>query len=204
MWGSAMKVPSGTWGVLAVGSAFLIGSIPWLLVSPSVLAGLFAAISAVVFAAALVDLLRRLAAMMRVADPEVTVPDRPLRVGEEFALSYRQVWKRATDVSRVRSELVLRETVQYTTQTTGEHPRTETVTKTHDQVAQGFVVAGQHFEPGQTINEYRKFRIPDDAMHTFTSSNNRIGWYLVVVVEIDRWPDYRWEHELTVLPEFAR
>jgi hypothetical protein len=41
-------------------------------------------------------------------------------------------------------------------------------------------------------------------MHTFTSSNNRIGWYLVVVVEIDRWPDYRWEHELTVSPELAR
>jgi hypothetical protein len=203
MWGSAMKVPSGTWAALALGSAFLIGSLLWLLISPSVPAGLFAAFSAVVLVGAFVDHLRRLAARVRIAAPEMTVPDRPLRAGEEFALGYRQSWKRAADVSRVRSELVLRETVQYTTQTTGEHPRTETVTKTHDQVAQGFVVVGQHFEPGQTINEYRKFRIPDDAMHTFTSSNNRIGWYLVVVVEIDRWPDYRWEHELPVSPELA-
>jgi hypothetical protein len=200
-----MKVPLGTWVWIAAVSGLLIGSILWLLVAPGVRPGVFAAFSAVLLVVGLADLIRRTVAMVRVAAPEVTVPDRPLRAGEEFALGYRQAWKRAADVSRVRLDLVLRETVRHTTQTTTErHSGTTTVTMTQDQVAQGFVAAGQRFEPGQAINEYRKFRIPEEAMHTFTSSNNRIGWYLVVVVEIDRWPDYRWEHELTVLPEFAR
>jgi hypothetical protein len=140
---------------------------------------------------------------VRVAAPEVTVPDKPLRVGEEFPLTYRQTWKRTADVSRVRVELVLRETVRYrTTETATEGPSsTRTVTKTHDRVAQGFVVAGQRFEAGQMINEYRRFRIPANGMHTFIAADNRIEWYLVVCLEVSRWADYRWEHELAVLPE---
>lgn len=106
-----MRVPSGTWGVIVLGSAFLIGAVVWLLVNPNLVAGAFAAVAATVLAVALVDLVRRTAPRMRLAAPEVTVVDGALRVGEEFGLSYHQTWKRATDVGRVRLELLLRETV---------------------------------------------------------------------------------------------
>jgi hypothetical protein len=122
-------------------------------------------------------------------------------VGEQFSVSYRQEWKRASEVSRIRFELVLRETAKYTT--SDGHGGTHTTTKMHDEVAQDFALAGQRFEPGQTINETYTFQIPANGMHTFTGYNNRIEWYVVACVEMARWPDYRWEHELTVLPELV-
>jgi hypothetical protein len=200
-----MQKRTGTSVVIAVGLALFVGSVLWLVVSPSVTAALVVAFAVFFLIMTTRDYLRRGVASTRVADPEVTVPGGPLRVGEEFGLGYRQTWKRATVVSRIRFELVLRETVRYTTQSsTNGGTSTQTVTKTHDQVAQGFTTAGRRFEPGQSINEDHRFRVPADAMHTFTAADNRIEWYLMVCVEMDRWPDYRWEHQLTVLPELLR
>jgi hypothetical protein len=187
----------GAWVVFIAGCVVVVISVISLIVSPGVIAVVALAVGVALVLSA-VGYSRRHIARMRVADPEVVVPDRSLRVGEEFSVSYRQELKRATEVSRMRFELVLRETARYTT--TDENG-THTGTKRHDEVAQVFAVAGQRFEPGQTINENCTFRIPANGMHTFTGNNNRIEWYVVACVEMHRWPDYRWEHELTVLPK---
>ncbi len=185
------------WVVFIAGCVVVVISVISLIVSPDVTAVVALAVGVALVLSA-VGYSRRYIARMRVADPEVVAPDGPLRVGEEFSVSYRQEWKRATEVSRIRFELVLRETATYTTTDNGG---TSTSTKHHDEVAQDFALEGQRFEPGQTINENCTFRIPANGMHTFTGNNNRIEWYVVACVEMHRWPDYRWEHELTVLPE---
>jgi hypothetical protein len=152
-----------------------------------------------VLAKAYFGYVRRSVARVRVAAPEVVVPDTPLRVGERFSMSYRQGWKRATEVTSIRFELVLRETAQYTTSTA--KGGTNTVIKTHNEVEQEFAIAGQRFAPGQEIYKTCMFRIPENGMHTFTADNNRIEWYVMARVEMGGWPDYRWERELRVLPE---
>jgi hypothetical protein len=142
--------------------------------------------------------LRPAVARMRIGAPDMAISNTRLRVGEEFSVSYRQTWKRAADVNRVVLQLVLRETVRYTR-------GTETVTENHDEIVQAFESPGRHFRAGEMINEHRGFRIPETGMHTFTrSGDNKIEWFVMVSVEIARWPDFTREYELIVLPEMAR
>ena len=201
--GIAMSKPDtfARWVAFVVGSVVVVGGVIWLIVNPGVGAVVFLAIGVFFVLGATGRYLRRGIVTMRVADPDVVVPDKPLRLGEQFSVSYRQGWKRATEVSGIRFELVLRETAQHTTYDSRSGP--STTTHTHDDVAQDFAVAGQRFEPGQVISETCMFRIPEkNGMHTFVATNNRIEWYVMACVEMQRWPDFRWEHELTVLPEF--
>jgi len=193
-----MSKSAGLW---ILGSALVVFSVVGLSIRPGVIPVLVLAAGVVILVIPTVGALRGGVARMRVAVPEADVPDTPLRVGEQFSVSYRQGWKRAGEVSRIRFGLVLRETVRYTT-SDGEGG-TSTSTKSHDHVAQDFAVAGRRFERGQTINETCTFRIPANGMHTFSAINNRIEWYVVACVEMPRWPDYRWEQKLTVLPELV-
>ena len=180
---------------VVVGAGCAVGSVVWLIVSPGVLAGLVLAVGVVILVIATI------ARLMPFSAPELHVPDKPLRVGEQFSVSYRQGCKRITDVSGIRLELVLRETAENVT--SGGQYGPNTVTKTHDEVAQDFAVAGRRFVPGQTIDETRTFRIPADGMHTFTAEHNWIEWYVVAHVEMPKWGDDSWEEKLTVLPELA-
>jgi hypothetical protein len=137
-------------------------------------------------------------ARMRVGAPDMAISNTMLRVGEEFSVTYRQAWKRATDVNRILFRLVLRETVRYSR-------GTETVTETHDNVLQHFEIPGRHVEAGETINDHVVLRIPETGMHTFLpSGDNRIQWFVQLSVEMAKWPDYVREYEVTVLPELAR
>lgn len=43
-------------------------------------------------------------------------------------------------------------------------------------------------------------QVPQDTMHSFEASNNKIVWRLVVTADVPRWPDPKDEYELTVLP----
>jgi hypothetical protein len=181
-----------------VGSGCVVGSVVWLIVSPGVLGAVLLAVGVVILVIATIGRL------MHFTIPELDVPDTPLRVGEPFSVSYRRRCKRATDVSRIRLELVLRETVEYTAEGRGrDGTYTYTETVTHDDITQDFVVAGRRFEPGQTINENRTFRIPADGMHSFTADHNRIEWYVVAHMDMPKSGDDSWEEKLTVLPELA-
>lgn len=190
---------SGNQPVLLVllGLIFVVVSLWPVLVgsgSPSMETVLFAAVGL----GAIAWGLRPAVARMRIGAPDMAISNTRLRVGEEFSVSYRQTWKRAADVNRVVLQLVLRETVRYTR-------GTETVTENHDEIVQAFESPGRHFRAGEMINEHRGFRIPETGMHTFTrSGDNKIEWFVMVSVEIARWPDFTREYELIVLPEMAR
>jgi len=189
-----MSKPARAWVAIAVGSGLVIGSVVWLIVSPGALAAIVLAVGVVVL---LIAIIRRLAHLTL---HEMDVPNTPLRVGEPFSMGYRQGFKRATDVSGIRFELVMRETAK---STTTDNKGSHTLTETYDELAQGFTVAGRRFQPGQTINETCAFQIPANGMHSFQANRNSIEWYVVSRVEIPGWPDYVWEEKLTVLPELA-
>jgi hypothetical protein len=74
----------------------------------------------------------------------------------------------------------------------------------HDDVMQGFTVAGRRFKRAQSINQSCAFQIPLNGMHTFYSSNHRIEWYVTARIEMPWWRDYLWQRQLIVLPEPGR
>jgi len=188
-----MSKPARAW--IVVGSGCVVGSVVWLILSPGALAGVVLAAGVVILVGAAI------ARLMPFTTPEMSVPGKPLRVGDPFVVNYRQRCKRATDVSDIRLELVLRETVQY--ETSGGENDSRTVTETHDDVAQAYTVAGRRFMPGQTISETCTFQIPVDGMHTFTAVHNRIEWYVAAHLIMPKWGDDLCEEKLTVLPELA-
>lgn len=191
--------PSGPLASLLGGFLFLLVSPVWLgsdnhpiIAVPSFVA--FAIIGLVLIGKGLQPAVAR----MRVGAPDMAISNTMLRVGEEFSVTYRQAWKRATDVNRILFRLVLRESVRYSR-------GTETVTETHDNVVQRFEIPGRHFEAGETVNDHVVLRIPETGMHTFLpSGDNRIQWFVQLSVEMAKWPDYVREYEVTVLPEMAR
>jgi hypothetical protein len=80
-----MSTPSRAWVAIVVGSGLVVGSVVWLIVSPGVLAAVFLAVGVVVVFIAVSRRLERLTLH------EMDLPNMPLRVGESFLVSYRQV-----------------------------------------------------------------------------------------------------------------
>ena len=192
-----LRLPGNLRADLLIGGLiFLVASLWPILVgsgSPSMMTVLGTAVGLGLIAYGFLPAVSRL----RIEAPEMSVSSTRLRVGDEFSMSYRQTWKRATDVNRIGFQLVLRETVRYTS-------GTETVTDVHDDVVQQFESQGRHFGVGEMIDDHFTFRIPETGMHTFIpSQDNRIEWFVKVTVEMASWPDFTWEHELTVLPEMV-
>jgi hypothetical protein len=190
---------TGEWIAFVLGAVFVAIAVGSLLSGPNVLAILFLAVGVFFLVRASVHYVRLGAARMRVAAPEVDVPSASLHVGQQFSVNYRQMCKHLIEAGRVRFSLVVRETAEYTT--SDSQGRTQTSTATHDATVQEFVLAERRFDSGETISESCTLCIPADGMHTFIADNNSIKWYITVCVEMGRWPDYRWEHEVTVSPE---
>ena len=128
-----------------------------------------------------------------------------LSAGDHFELAYQQKWKRFAEVDRVLVQLVLRETVQYTSVSDSDD-HGDTCTDRHDKVVQRHVTPGRRFQKGEICGGKHAFRVPPDGMHTFApTSNNRIEWYVMLAVEVPKWPGgLSFESEITVLPELRR
>ncbi len=56
------------------------------------------------------------------------------------------------------------------------------------------------FDPLEILSGVLELRIPDDTMHTFEASNNKINWAIHVRGEIRRWPDVSENFPLVVHP----
>ena len=135
-----------------------------------------------------------LMARARVTRPEVALSTQAPRVGEVVTLSYQQNFRTATEVKGIRFQLILREKATY-------RRGTDTVTVTHDNVAQEFQVDGRRFEAGEGFQDRREFR--PLGMHTFNASNNKLDWLIHVQVEMAGWPAFVEEYPLQVAPELA-
>jgi D-lyxose ketol-isomerase len=130
---------------------------------------------------------------LRYAPPELHVSQQQLRPGDSFSLSVRQGFKRGTDVQGATIRLVLREWARY-------RRGTDTVTITHDHEIERFDHGARRYEGGQTFADERAFTIPPDAMHSFSASNNKLTWLLLLEIRA-RGADASEQFELTVLPQ---
>ena len=137
---------------------------------------------------------RVLLARARVTRPEVALSTQAPRVGEVVSLSYKQNFKSATDVQGIRFQLLLREKATY-------RRGTDTVTVTHDNVAQEYQIAGRRFEAGEGFQDQRQFQ--PLGMHSFSASNNKLDWLIHVQVEMAGWPAFIEEYPLQVSSELA-
>src|SRR5215207_10228659 len=200
-WGMKLNVAGRKVEVWSVVSSlvFLGIAIFWLDVSIGFIA-IFAILTVFSFFGSPVDWGRRARsglAMTRAGRPVVAVPTGPLSIGDHFEVSYEQNWKRATEVDRIVVQLVLRETVRYTS-------GNDTHTERHDEVVQRHETPGRRFQAGEVFGETYAFQIRPDGMHTFApSQDNRIEWYVLFAVELSQWPDLQREYEIQVQPQVA-
>lgn len=145
----------------------------------------------------LVFAVRPLIAAARVNKPEIALSNASPRIGEDLVLTYRQTFKRATDVASIALQLIFRESATY-------QRGTDSVTVTDDKVIQQFDYPGRRYEAGEPFNVRREVRIPDDAMHSFTATHNKLLWFIRAQIKMQGWPDFVEEYALTVLPEMTR
>jgi len=87
---------------------------------------------------------------------------------------------------------------EHATYVVGTDTRTETRTVFEKQL----VESGATRVSGARPLELRaRLTVPDDAMHSFEGSRNRVTWVLHLHGEVERWPDFDREASFLVLPE---
>jgi hypothetical protein len=119
-----------------------------------------------------------------------------LRRGDTLTLRYRHIFKQDTTIELLRFQLVLREWVRYT-------QGTSTYTDTRDIVMDEDWHEMLDVHEGLSIDREVQLRVPDDAMHTWSMSDNKLSWLLKLEVDLPGWLDFQEHYELKVIPEVA-
>ena len=153
------------------------GDAPWF---AKLIIGLFAAVGLAVMIAAI----KKLMAEAKLHPPEITVSVQPLHLGEEFTGQFSQAAKSQATINNVSTKLICRESATY-------RSGTDTTTVTHDVHSEEFTLADiQNADALTGLKGNFQFRIPEDAMHTFTGNKNTIQWMLETHTDVAGWPDY--------------
>jgi hypothetical protein len=175
---------SRLFNILASGSTFLICILPTML--PFLFIGgwiLFRVVNPMV-------------AKARVERPEVIISKGAVRVGESFRVTYRQPFKYAADVEKILIQFVLRETAIY-------RRGSSTYTAVHNHMHFEQTYPGRSYQSGQLFEDSLELQIPADGMHTFQAANNKLQWFVHVEIDFAKWPDYKDDFEVQVLPEMV-
>jgi len=135
-----------------------------------------------------------LIARTRVSAPDIAISSASLRAGEEFTLTYQQLFKGNVEVKRIAYQLIFRETAIY-------RRGTDTVTVHHENVIEEIEIPGRQFQAGESFNDLKRLHIPNEAMHTFVANRNKLQWFIKAKVEMAGWPDFNEEYPLVVAAE---
>ena len=150
--------------------------------------GLFMLIGLAIVAGAIKMALAR----SKLHPPQVTLSVQPLRVGEPFSGRFLQQAKGRARIDRVKLQLICRERATY-------RRGTNTHTATHDAYTEEVSLAeSTDANSVQPIEGEFQFQIPDDAMHSFSASRNKIQWLVTTTTEVAGWPDYSATFEVSV------
>jgi hypothetical protein len=133
-------------------------------------------------------------AKARVEPPEVIISKDSLRVGESFRATYRQAFKFTADVDKILIQFILKETATY-------RRGTNTYTAIHNHTHFEQTYPGRQFQKGQLFEDSLQLQIPEDSIHTFLASRNKLQWFIHVEIDFAKWPDYKEDFEVKVLPE---
>lgn len=130
--------------------------------------------------------------------PSVTISQSPLYLGEFFTAEVVQRVKKAATIQSVTVTLLCREWVQYT-------QGTDTRTETHDvyTVKKTLDLRGT-IAPPDSIRGRLEFQIPEEGMHSFTASDNRVIWLIHMHTDVADWPDYSADFELSIAPRLVK
>jgi hypothetical protein len=142
----------------------------------------------------LYKLLNPVVAKAKVEPAELIVSKDTIRVGETFRVTYRQGFKLAADVEKIQIQFVLRETATY-------RRGTNTYTAVHNHPHFEQTYPGRRYENGQRFEDSIELAIPKDSMHTFIASRNTLRWFIHIEIDFAKWPDYKEDFEIRVLPE---
>jgi len=138
--------------------------------------------------------IRPFIASSRLSKAEITLSTTTPCVGDEVTFTYSQVFKRATEVELIQFKLILRESAHY-------RRGKNSYTVTHDNVIQDFGYPARRYEESERLNVRRDWIIPDDAMHTFRGTHNKLLWFIQAQIKMKGWPDYVEEYEIEVMPK---
>lgn len=138
--------------------------------------------------------LRSRVAAMRIGQPELTISNTTLRVGDPFTVMHQQTFRSSGNLTGIQVRLLLRESATY-------RRGTDTVTVTHDHEVQKLDLPPMTFSSGQLFAQNYQLQIPARAMHTFEANRNKLRWYVKVHIGLAGWPDFDEEYEVKVLPE---
>jgi len=121
--------------------------------------------------------------------PHLTLtPGRP-RLGDQLRIEWRFSGK-ASRISRLHIVLKGREEATY-------QRGTDTVTDKKSFAAFDLVDTTNDWEIGKGVAE---ITVPEDTMHSFAATHNKIVWTLEINGEIRRWPDVDEAFPVTILP----
>ncbi len=158
---------------------------------------IFVVVLEVVGLGVLAAFLHQLLARRKVADPEVFISVQPVYLGETFTVRLRQQFKGRCQLNSITLKLLCREEATY-------RRGTNTYTDQHEVFEQVHTVAqARQVQAGDVLEEELSLTIPEDAMHTFAGTWNKILWYLHIHVDIASWPDYREDFHFHVAPRRA-
>lgn len=134
---------------------------------------------------------------LRIGQPEITISEQMLRVGESFTVDLFHSFKSSVQVDDIRLELIFRETATY-------QQGTDTRTVTHNHVIAEFEEPGGHFQSGHLMQKNYNLQIPRDSMHTLKVRRNKLEWFVRFSMKVPRLPDFSEEYELEVVPVMAK
>ncbi len=176
--------------VLAVGAGLdlLGGRIDWLLIALLVP-------FATVGVAGIVLFVRGLVLATAVGPTQVEVSDHPLRPGRTYGVLVAQGGR-----GGFRSLELLLELEEQATFRQGTDTRTERAVVWSHVVKQWRDV---ELSPGARFEAEAEVRLPADAMHSFQSEHNLVGWRFVVRGTPLRWPPFRRVFPVVVFPAEA-
>ncbi len=123
--------------------------------------------------------------------PQVMANETILRRGDEIEIDYGQRFKKDVTITQLQVQLIMQEWVEYQSGT-DRSTATRDIPISEDWVENVPVTAGQTFKHKFTL------RVPDDAMHTFIASYNKIRWRIHVELDLPGWVDFRTDYDVEV------
>lgn len=147
---------------------------------------------AIVGIAGIAVFIRRIVLASAVGTTQVEIADHPLRPGGTYGVLLAQAGS-----GEFRELSLTLELEEQATFRQGTDTRSERVVVCRQPVHAWSAV---QLSPGTRFEAHATIRVPDTAMHSFTSEHNSVRWMLVVHGTPARWPAFRRVFPLVVFP----